>query len=60
MVVESDKPAITPEQEAKKKAEQAEANKDVMFMMLAVFCTLAFVSACMVSTDFCLAIRIEY
>lgn len=44
------KPALTPEQEAKKAADEKEAKQDIIMIAIAVGCTLAFITLCMVST----------
>lgn len=46
--VDHTQPALTPEQEAKKAAEAAEAKQDVVYMAIAVFGTLIFITLCMV------------
>ncbi|CAK4034913.1 squalene synthase [Lecanosticta acicola] len=41
--------AVDSEAEAKRKAEEAEAKKDMMYIALAIFLTLGIITACMVS-----------
>ncbi|KAK3675225.1 bifunctional farnesyl-diphosphate farnesyltransferase/squalene synthase [Recurvomyces mirabilis] len=55
----ADGKALTPEQEAKKKHDDAEAKKDVMMIMIAVFATLAFISLLMVGAAWLAGARFD-
>ncbi|KAK5130791.1 Delta(24)-sterol C-methyltransferase [Meristemomyces frigidus] len=57
--VTSEKAQLSEAEEARKKKEEAEAKRDMIYIMIAVFATLAFITAAMIGTAWFLGARFD-